>query len=83
MRKEYDVSRLRRAEPKYMKHLKEPVTIRLDPHVIRYFKSLAVKTGLPYQSLINFVLKDYAKWDLEPASSWGDVAARKGRKTAG
>lgn len=70
MRKEYDFSKLRRAEPKYMRHLKQPLTIRLDPHVIRYFKELAQRIGLPYQSLINYVLKDYAKHGLEPSARW-------------
>ncbi len=70
MRRQYDFTQLRKAEPKYLKHIKESVTIRLDPHVIRYFKSLAEKTGLPYQSLINYVLKDYAKHGLEPSASW-------------
>lgn len=80
MRKEYDVTRLRRAEPKYLKHIKESVTIRLDPHVIAYFKELSAKTGLPYQSLINYVLKDYARWKLEPKSSWEDVARSSPRQ---
>jgi uncharacterized protein (DUF4415 family) len=60
MKKEYDFSKLKKAEPKYLKHLKEPVTMRLDPGVIDYFKTLSEKTGIPYQSLINYVLKDYA-----------------------
>ena len=70
MRKEYDFTTLKKAEPKYMKQLKEAVTIRLDPHVINYFKALAEKTGLPYQSLINYVLQDYARHQLEPTASW-------------
>jgi len=83
MRKEYDFSKLRRAEPKYMRHIKEAVTIRLDPHVIAYFKSLSAKTGLPYQSLINYVLKDYAKWALEPTSSWEKVLPKRRRSAGG
>ena len=39
-------------------------------NVIHYFKDLANKTGLPYQSLINYVLKDYATHGLEPTASW-------------
>ena len=70
MKKEYDFSKLKKAEPKYMKHLKEPVTMRIDPQVIDYFKRLAEKTGIPYQSLINYVLKDYASHGLEPTANW-------------
>jgi predicted DNA binding CopG/RHH family protein len=75
MRKEYDFSTLKKAEPRYMKRMKQPLTLRVDPHVIRYFKALAVKTGLPYQSLINYVLADYARHGLEPSARW--EAAKK------
>lgn len=70
MKKEYDVKQLKKAEPKYLKYLKSSVTIRLDPRVIEYFKALSEKTGIPYQSLINYVLKDYAKTGLEPSANW-------------
>jgi predicted DNA binding CopG/RHH family protein len=70
MKKEYDFSKLKRAEPKYLKHLKEPVTMRLDPQVISYFKKLASQSGVPYQSLINFILKDYVNKGLHPQSGW-------------
>jgi uncharacterized protein (DUF4415 family) len=73
MKKEYDFSKLKKAEPKYLKHLKEPVTMRLDPGVIDYFKTLSEKTGIPYQSLIKYVLKDYANQGLEPSANWGDA----------
>lgn len=70
MRKEYDFAKLRRAEPKYMKHLKQSLTLRLDSAVVRHFKKLAMKSGIPYQSLINFVLREYATAGLEPTVSW-------------
>ena len=70
MRKEYNFSKLKKANPKYVMHLKEPVTIRLEPQVIEYFKKLAQSSGLPYQSLINYVLKDYANRGLEPSVNW-------------
>lgn len=73
MKKEYDFSKLKKAEPRYLKYLKEPVTMRLDPGVIEYFKSLSEKTGIPYQSLINYVLKDYANQGREPSANWGDA----------
>jgi len=70
MRKEYNFSKLKRAEPKYLKSMKEPVTIRLDPQIVSYFKRLSEKTGFPYQSLINYVLKDYALLGLKPSANW-------------
>lgn len=70
MKKEYDVSKLVKANPKYLKHLKESVTMRLDPHVIDYFKKISLESGIPYQSLINYVLKEYAKSGLEPSANW-------------
>jgi predicted DNA binding CopG/RHH family protein len=76
MRKEYDFSAMKKAAPRYMKRLKQPLTLRLDPQVIRYFKSLAAKTGLPYQSLINYVLTDYARHGLEPSARWETVAKK-------
>lgn len=77
MKKEYDFSKLKKAEPKYLKNLKESVTIRLDPHVISYFKDIAEKTGIPYQSLINYVLKDYALRGLEPSANWDGLTPKK------
>ncbi len=77
MKEEYDVKKLKRAEPKYLKHLKEAVTMRVDPHVIEYFKVLAEKTGIPYQSLINYVLKDYANTGLEPSANWHEPKKKR------
>ncbi len=70
MKKEYDFSKLKRAEPKYLRRIKESVTMRIDPLVINYFKKIASKKGIPYQSLINFVLKEYALHELEPSAKW-------------
>lgn len=80
MKKEYDFSKMKKAEPKYLKNLKEAVTMRLDPHVISYFKEIAEKTGIPYQSLINYVLKDYAAHGLEPSANWESSSAVKKRR---
>ena len=35
------------------KRLKQQITIRLETDVVRYFKGLSGKTGVPYQILIN------------------------------
>jgi uncharacterized protein (DUF4415 family) len=58
MKKEYDFSKAR-PNP-YAKRLKRPVTIRLDAATVEYFKTLAAKADLPYQTLINLYLRDCA-----------------------
>ncbi len=73
MRKEYDFKTLKKAEPKYRKRLKESVTMRLDPQVITYFKRLAKEMGIPYQPLINYVLRDYANHGLRPTANWDEL----------
>jgi predicted DNA binding CopG/RHH family protein len=80
MKKEYDFAKLKRAEPKYLKRLKEAVTMRLDPQIISYFKEIAEKTGIPYQSLINYVLKDYVVHGLEPSANWAALPPKKKRR---
>jgi hypothetical protein len=39
--KEYDFSKLRKAEPRYLRRVKQAVTMRLDPTVVAYFRKLA------------------------------------------
>lgn len=68
MRKEYDFSQAR-PNP-YAKRLKKPITIRLDPEVIAYFKSTAESTGMPYQNLINSYLKDCVRNKRKPHFAW-------------
>ena len=59
MKKEYDFSASRKNP--YARILKRQITIRLDDATIAYFKQLASKTGVPYQTLINLYLKDCAQ----------------------
>ncbi len=61
MRAEYDLTKLKGRRNPYAKALKKQVTIRLGRDVISYFKSMAEKMGVPYQSLINFYLRDCAE----------------------
>lgn len=58
MRAEYDLTKLRGRRNPYARALKKQVTIRLGADVIAYFKLMADKTGVPYQSLINLYLRD-------------------------
>lgn len=61
MRSEYDLTKLKGRRNPYAKALKKQVTIRLGMDVIAYFKSMADKIGVPYQSLINIYLRDCAE----------------------
>lgn len=68
MRKRYDFSKGVRNP--YARKLKQPVTIRLDSQTVDYFKSLAERKGIPYQSLINLYLRDCADRRLELEMAW-------------
>ena len=70
MRDHYDFSTMKGRRNPYVKMLKQPVTIRLDRDTVTYFKSMAVKTGLPYQQLINLYLRDCAIHHRELEMNW-------------
>ncbi len=54
----------------YVKYLKQPVTMRLDRDTVTYFKSLALETGIPYQTLINLYLRDCAAHQRKLRMKW-------------
>ncbi len=56
----------------YLKHLKQSVTIRLDRDSVEYFKSLANKNNIPYQTLINLYLRDCAMNHRRLQTQWVD-----------
>ena len=58
MKAEYDLSKMKSRKNPYAAKLKKQVTIRMGGDVIEYFKDMAEKTGIPYQSLINLYLRD-------------------------
>jgi predicted DNA binding CopG/RHH family protein len=60
----------------YAKRLKRSVTIRLDESTVEYFKALAVESELPYQSLINLVLRDCAASRRRLSLTWRPVRGR-------
>jgi uncharacterized protein (DUF4415 family) len=68
MRKEYDFSHS--VKNPYTKKLKKPISIRIDPDTIEYFKRLAEETGIPYQNLMNHYLADCASKALKPSLVW-------------
>ncbi|GHU67199.1 antitoxin [Clostridia bacterium] len=59
MRKEYDFSNARPG--RLAGKTKQQITIRIDEDTIAYFKEIAEKSGVPYQTLINMYLTDCAK----------------------
>jgi len=78
MRVHYDFSKLKGRKNPYVKHLKQPVTMRLDRDTVSYFKSLSEETGIPYQSLINLYLRDCAVRQRKPDIQWHPVNADHG-----
>ena len=58
MKSEYDLSKMKSLKNPYASKLKKSVTMRLSGDVIDYFKDMAEENGVPYQSLINFYLRD-------------------------
>ena len=68
MRDGYDFSKSRKNP--YAAQLKKQITIRLDEDLIAYFKGIAAKVGIPYQSLINLYLRDCAASNRKLNLSW-------------
>ncbi|MCL2782073.1 MAG: BrnA antitoxin family protein [Actinomycetia bacterium] len=68
MRNEYDFTEARRNP--YSQRLKKQVTIRLDVDAVEYFKAMAVRAGIPYQTLINLYLADCANTRRELSMAW-------------
>ena len=68
MRKRYDFSKAR-VNP-YAKRLKRQITIRLDEETLGYFKHLAKDAEIPYQTLINFYLRECARTKKRPSMRW-------------
>ena len=57
----------------YAKELKKQMTIKVSPTVIDYFKAEAVRTGIPYQTLINLYLTDCVKNNKRLDINWKDA----------
>lgn len=66
MRKEYDFSKMKGEKNPYVKELKTQITIRLDKETVEYFKELAEKTGISYQNLMNFYLRECVEMKKQP-----------------
>jgi uncharacterized protein (DUF4415 family) len=70
MKAEYDLSKMKSRKNPYASKLKKSVTIRLGEDVVGYFKEMAERTGVPYQSLINLYLRDCANQHRTIDISW-------------
>ena len=68
MREEYDFSNAR-PNP-YARRLKKQITINIDESTIEYFKEMASRSGIPYQTLINLYLSDCAASKRQLKFSW-------------
>ena len=67
-KEEYDFSNARKSP--YADKVKQQITINLNQSTVQYFKDLAEKTGLPYQTLINLYLTDCADKKRQPEVNW-------------
>lgn len=68
MKKEYDFSKAKRNP--YTKAPKKQITIRVEEPTIEYFQDMAEEVGMPYQSLINFYLRDCVKSGKKLNFNW-------------
>ena len=68
VKNEYDFSNAQKNP--YANRVKQQITINLNHSTIQYFKDLADKTDLPYQTLINLYLTDCADKKRQPEVSW-------------
>ncbi|TES93530.1 MAG: antitoxin [Candidatus Cloacimonadota bacterium] len=68
MKKEYDFSKAKKNP--YVKMLKKQITICLEEETIKYFKEMSIKTGIPYQNLINLYLFDCAQKQRKLNLKW-------------
>lgn len=70
MKDEYDLSKMKSRSNPYAKRLKKQITLRLQPEIIDYFKSLSDESAIPYQSLINLYLLDCVKQHRKLKMDW-------------
>lgn len=70
MKKEYDLSRMKRRPNPYAARLKRQITIRVGVDILDYFRRLARKTGIPYQNLMNMYLRECVVAHRKPSMKW-------------
>lgn len=70
MKKEYDLSRMKRRPNPYVARLKRQITIRVGVDILEYFRRLARETGIPYQNLMNMYLRECVVSHRKPSLKW-------------
>lgn len=71
MREEYDFTKLNPRKNSYVNMLnKKQITINISIDVVEYFKQMATREGIPYQTLINLYLSDCMKNKRQLQMSW-------------
>ena len=68
MKKEYDFSQS--VKNPYVKKLKKQISISIENDTVEYFKKVASKTVIPYQNLMNMVLRECAEKNMKPNIQW-------------
>lgn len=68
LEKEFDFTKA--VKNPYASRLKKTITINIEEETIKYFKRLAERYGIPYQTLINLYLKDCAENNKQPQVIW-------------
>ena len=58
MKREYNLSKMKKRKNPFAKQLKKQVTMRMGIDIIDYFKEMSEETGIPYQNLINLYLRE-------------------------
>lgn len=61
MKKEYNFSKGIRG--KFYRPKKVQKTLRIDKDVLEFYQKMAKENGIPYQTLINLILKKFAAED--------------------
>jgi uncharacterized protein (DUF4415 family) len=58
MKAEYELSKIKLRGNPYASKSKKSVTMSLSEEVVQYFKDMAAKASVPYQTRINLYLRD-------------------------
>ena len=66
----YDFAKMKPRKNPYSKYLKQPVTMRVDRETVEYFRQMAEKTGIPYQTPIDLYLRDCAQQQRKLDMQW-------------
>jgi uncharacterized protein (DUF4415 family) len=69
MKAEYDLAKMKSRKNPYAAQLKQQ-SVYIEEDVMDYFKKIATESGISYQNLINFYLRDCMKQQRKPEISF-------------